>query len=377
MTMPSIKSNKELRVWKRFAEFFQNNIKRKFSGLSTARENSILEKFTMLAQAGISFEETLLIIGTSESHPKFIHGFKSISDMTSQGISISQSFEKSDIGFSSDTIGYLYIGERTGTLTESFRNAAINLNKKGERLSAITQALMYPMFIVLATVLIVVFLVFYIFPKITPVFSSMNAKLPLLTRVVLGVSTSVIELWWLWIIVAFVALVVLLMIFNNSRSRLFVLKMLLKTPLIKTLISAYCCASLFRSLGNMLGQGIILTEALALSQRSMVNMVYQQALEDIVKNITLGMSLSISLKKYTELFPDMSRGLIKIGERTGSLPHTFLTLAHVYDKELESILKRLTSMLEPVLMILMGGIIGALALSMILPIYSLTSSFKQ
>jgi type IV pilus assembly protein PilC len=299
-----------------------------------------------------------------------------VSDVSS-GQSLSRSFAKFPRVFSEFTISMVKIGESSGTLSQSLTYLAEELKKRQILRRKILSAMLYPLFITIATLGITGALTVFIFPKIMPIFISLHAELPLTTRILLGVSTY-LQHWGVYTVIGVCVVVALFLFIRSCFEGLRYMSdyVLLKLPIAGRIARMYNLATFARTLGLLLKSGIAVGEAAEITAQTTRNRVYRHAYLRMNESVMKGEQISKSLLRESRLFPDMFSHMISIGEKTGNLSSTLIYLAEMYENEVEEATKGLSSSIEPLLMIVMGLLVGLIAISVITPIYDITQHLQ-
>ena len=235
--------------------------------------------------------------------------------------------------------------------------------------------MVYPVFIMVASLGIIVLLTVYIFPKILPIFESLGSELPLSTKALIAISHFFTNYGLmtlgiiLALVVAFWILIKKVPAFHN-----FVDRVLMRTPISGRIMKSYNMSNICRTLGLLLKSDIRIVEAIHITSDSIGNTVYQKELRILDEKVIKGESMSPYLESRSQYFPEMVSQMVAVGEKTGSLSDTLLYLAKLYEEEIDDLTKNLSGVIEPLLMILMGVIVGFVAISVITPIYQITQS---
>jgi type IV pilus assembly protein PilC len=269
-------------------------------------------------------------------------------------------------------INIIRIGEASGTLAENLGFLADELKKKQDLHSKIISALIYPVIILLTTIGLILIVMFEVFPKILPVFKSFNVKLPLSTRILIAANQFLLH-YWIWvgigIILFFISASLLMRIYRVQYA---VQKTLIYTPIVGHLISTVYMSLFARTLSVLLKSGTKIIEALDITAGVIPNVVFKQALLGATEQVKNGAPLGKYLGNYPKIFPLMLSQMIEVSETAGTLDSTLSYLGEYYESELDDATKTLVSLLEPLLMISMGGIVGFIVLSILIPIYSIS-----
>ncbi|MDO8584746.1 MAG: type II secretion system F family protein [bacterium] len=273
-------------------------------------------------------------------------------------------------------INILRIGESSGTLPENLNYLAQELTKKRQLATKIKGALFYPLIILIGTTGIITLLVTFVLPKILPVFQSLNVTLPLPTRILIGISDFA-QHYTLYMFAGLAVIIVAFMALLRIRSfQYLVQRGLLALPIAGTLMQQVNLVSFARTLGILLKSGSKIVESVNTAGMTLNNLVFRDALSGAADDIRKGEQLSEHLGKRANLFPDMLTQMIMVGESTGNLSETLLYLGEYYEEEVDNATKNLSTVLEPLLLIIMGLIVGFVAIAIITPIYSITQGIK-
>jgi type II secretory pathway component PulF len=334
---------------------------------------SFAKRLSFLVKAGVPMYESLKIIRDQTKSKRQIEIFDALIKDVANGKSLSNSCAKFPFAFSEFAINIIKIGERSGTLSINLMYLSDELKKTAELKSKMIGSLIYPTVITLATLGITSLLIVYIFPKIMPIFISLKITLPLSTRIMLFASNFLLHYGiLLMIFLVLFGLAVYLTIQFKENFHLKFDNLLLRLPIMSKLISTYNLAACTRTLGLLLKSGITLTEALSITAHTTANRVYRSHLHSLAMVVERGDRISAHLNNDARLFPDILCHMIAVGERSGSLSDSLVYLSQMYDAEVSEFTKNISSLIEPILMIFMGLLVGFVAVSVITPVYSIT-----
>jgi len=345
----------------------------RFLRISTNEKIMFSKHLAIMLEAGIPLREALEVM-REETSSKAIRRILDvgIADL-SNGFALSTSLEKFPRVFRSFTVNMVRVGESSGTLSKALLYEALELEKSHELVGKVKGALTYPIIIFVGAMGIAGFLAFYILPKLIPVFGSMSVQLPATTRALLAGSTF-IRTHWLMILGALVLLAAAVNAAWRIRPVRFALESaILRIPLFGKLIRGVQVAHMTRILGTLLTSGVQIVEAIRVTSRSTENLVYKRTLDRIAVEVERGEEITAQLTKERALFPAIVTGMVKIGDRTGKLSESLITAAEFSEKEVDVLTKTLSTLIEPITLLLVGGLVGFLALAIITPIYGLSS----
>ncbi len=270
-------------------------------------------------------------------------------------------------------INLIRVGESSGILTQNLTYLADELGKRHLLRTKVLSALLYPAFITVATLGITSMLTVYIFPKIMPIFVSLHVPLPLTTRMLIGVSNYLRS----WGLLTLFVVIILGIGCTIIRNRLEIIRYvtdtaLLHLPFAAPIARSYNLANFCRTLGLMLNSGVPVASAVTITAETTPNRVYRVQYHRLAEHVTRGEPLARSLASAPDLFPDTLTHMIAVGETSGSLAQSLTYLAELYELEVEEGTKNLSSSIEPILMLVMGLLVGIIAVSVITPIYEIT-----
>jgi type IV pilus assembly protein PilC len=344
-----------------------------FTRLSIKEKTLFAKRLSFLIKAGVPILESLRIMRRQASGARSKVLDQVIADV-SNGQFLSTSLAKFEDNFDQFAINIIKIGEESGTLDENLTYLADELKKKQNLRSKVLSAMIYPIFIISATLGISGLLIIYIFPKILPVFASLNVHLPITTRILIWAG-HFLSMYGIYLVSALIGLLVfLIFLMRNSKFKLLIHEIILKLPLTGSISQNYHMANFCRTLGLLLKSDVRIVRAFSISAETTSNLVYRRELEKIAQNVTTGEKITTYMEKHPKLFPHVLTELLSIGEATGKLDETLTYLSEMYEAEVEELTKNLSTILEPALMVFMGIIVGFIAVSIITPIYEITQN---
>lgn len=266
-------------------------------------------------------------------------------------------------------VGMLRAGEISGKLVETLNEMNIYLTREFELTKKVKSALSYPAVLMVGSFGVLSLLLGFVVPRLARVFSQSGVKLPLVTRIMLALSNIVTYSIVLDIIFILFLFWFVVWFRKTDAGKKFIAKLSFKLPLVNIMVKKVALVRYARTLGSLLASGSSILDAVRLAGEATGNEYYKESSAQVMDEISKGIPLSKALEKYTNLYPHFLVSLVTVGERTGSLEHVLKTFAEYTDEELDYTLKNLTTILEPILLLVMGVIIGSIALSVLLPIY--------
>jgi type II secretory pathway component PulF len=346
--------------------------------MTTKEQAFFAKRLVFLLKAGTPIVDSVEIIGNQTKSKYEKDTFIGIVQNMWNGQTLSNSLKKQGGIFSIFSINIIHAGEESGTLISNLDYLANELKKKEILRKKVIGALLYPLIVTVATFGVTGFLAIYIFPKIMPIFQSLNAELPISTRIVMWVTTNLKEHWFILLTsLSCLVITAAAVITKHSGIRYMYYGLILRLPFFGKIIKYYYFANMLRTLGLLLKSGVHLSKAINITSETLTHPFYKKVFSEFKENILKGKTLSENIKKYPNSFPEIISHMIAIGEKSGNLPETLLYLSEFYEYEFDEETKNLSSIIEPVLMIVMGIMVGFIAISVITPIYEITSNIKK
>jgi len=291
-----------------------------------------------------------------------------------QGQSFAESLKAFPDVFDELFVNMLKAGEKSGKYEEVLSQLHIQMKKSHELKSKIRGALIYPSVIVIAMISIGTAMMIFVIPKLTSIFNEVNVELPLATRMLIATSEALSENI-LTIGPAVLLLVgLIIVILKREKPKYYFHVILLKVPIFKTIIKKINIVRFSRTLGSLLKTDIPIIEALQLTSKVLGSRPYRKAIEAAAEHIKKGKTIESSLKNNPHLFPPVITQMVAVGEETGSLDTILEELSDFYDEEVSQTLDNLPSLIEPILLLVLGLAVGAMAVAIMMPLYSITEA---
>ena len=348
-----------------------------FSKFSIKKQTFFAKRLSFLIKAGVPMLESVHVIRKKTKSRSEIKVFDRVITDISNGQSLATSLAKFKGVFGNFAINIIKAGESSGTLVKNLSYLADELKKKELLRKKIMSALLYPVIITVATFGITGMLIVYIFPKILPIFTSLKAELPLSTRIIIWLSNG-IRNYGLYIFLGLVIIsIITYIIVKKVPTAKFIFHgLIFRVPFTGVIAKNYNLTNTTRTLGLLLKSGLSLTESLLITADTTENVQYKKAFDKISTGVMKGKNMSEIIAQFPSLFPEMLSHMISVGEKTGNLSNTLIYLSEYYENEFEEQTKNLSSSIEPVLMIVMGILVGFVAISIITPIYGITQHLQ-
>lgn len=346
--------------------------------LSNREQTLFAKRLAFLVKAGVPLLESLMILRDQAPSRAVGRVYDRIIHDITNGQYLYKSLKRLKGAFGDFAVNIIEVGEHSGILSQNLVYLAEELKKKEELRRKILGAMVYPIFITIATLGVTALLTAYIFPKIMPIFTSLHAKLPFTTRALIAVSGFLREWGVVTVIVLVAAWVIFLALHRRVPAvRMWNDRMLLYMPLAGGMAKTYNIVTFSRTVGILLKSGILLSDALRITGDTMKNRIYRRECYRLAEKVEKGEPVSRYLLSHRTFFPPMLSHMIAIGEKTGKLSDVMTYLSELYEGELEDLTKNLSVSIEPILMMVMGLIVGFVAVSVITPIYDITQNLPR
>ncbi len=331
---------------------------------------------SVMISSGLTISKAIKNLSAQMNNKKFQKILLQIYNDVRSGKNLSDAMASFPGVFNELFVNMVKVGEIGGNLEETLKIVAVQLEKENSLKNKVKGAMMYPAVIVVAMAGVGVLMLTYILPKITGVFAGMDVELPKTTQFVIALS-EVFKKHGLLVLIFFIVFAVFLQIFLKTQTGKKTLSfVLLKTPAIKNMVIKINCARFSRIYSSLLRSGVTALDALKIVSNTLSNYYYKEALNESIKRIQKGVDLSKVIGEKPDLFPILVKQMLEVGEQTGETETVLLKMAEFYEDEVDQLTKNLSSIIEPVLMLVMGGAVGFFAVSMLQPMYSLMDNIK-
>jgi len=344
---------------------------RYFQRIKVADVAVTTRQMATLVGAGIPLVEGLAAVADQTDNDKFRVVLTEIKEKVNEGSSLADALKGYPKVFSELYRNMVAAGEQSGTLDVVLSKLADYTEGQVALRAKITGALVYPAIMAVVGLGLVSFLMIAVVPKIAKIFDDMGATLPLITRVLIGVSNFVASWWFLLIPVAIGAIWLLRRWARTESGRLKVDTWSLKLPVFGKLFLLVAVSRFASTLSTLLSSGVPILTSMTIVRAVVDNVVLQDVLEQVRESVSEGQSIAIPLRK-SEQFPPLVTHMITIGERTGELEQMLARVAESYEAQVDRTVSVLTTLLEPVMILVMGGGVGFIALSVLLPMLNIS-----
>jgi len=356
---------------KKLRQFFKRIVIKTFGHVPLVEKMMFSRHLAVMIDAGLALNQALNVLAEQTKNIRFKSIIVQIETRVRQGETFSRALSQYPKVFGELYINMIKIGETSGNLSQILKNLAEQMRKDHELISRVRAAMMYPAVIVIAMVIVGILMMTIVVPELTNVFSELDIELPITTRVLIKVSDFLQNNILLGLISLVIIAFLIRMAFKTKRTKELIHKVNLHVPILGPLIKKINSARFSRTFSSLIKSGVPIIESLRIVSGTLTNIHFKKALLESAEQVQKGKELSKILSNYKNIYPPMVIQMIGVGEKTGSLAEILENLAAFYEEEIDNTTKGLSSVIEPVIMIVIGAAIGFFAISVIQPIYSM------
>ena len=358
-----------------------SKVKRKAKPLFGARVQKITAKdialitrqIATMLMAGVPLIQSIEMIGSGAKNKSVVKLMEGIGDDVKAGIPLSQSLRKHPRYFDDLYCDLVASGEQSGALDKIFDRVALYKEKAEALKSKIKKAMFYPIAVLVVALIVTSILLIFVVPQFQDIFSGFGAELPAFTLMVIGISEFMQEYWWMMLIAIVAASFVYKeALLKSKKLRDANDRAILKLPVIGMILNKAAVARYARTLSTTFAAGVPLVDALDSAAGASGNAVYRYAILEIKAEVSSGNQMNWAMRN-SKIFPDMVIQMVAIGEESGSLDGMLAKVATIYEQEVDDAVDGLSSLLEPLIMAVLGVLVGGLIVAMYLPIFQLGS----
>ncbi|MGB3363561.1 MAG: type II secretion system inner membrane protein GspF [Thermodesulfobacteriota bacterium] len=344
-----------------------------FKGIKISELAVTTRQFSTLISAGLPLEASLSALSEQTEDARLGQVLAEVRERVSEGSSLANALGEHKNVFSDLYINIVRAGEASGTLDIVLLRLADFLETQAALTSKVRGALIYPMFMFFIGGGVLFFTMTYVIPRIAKLFEESSSSLPLMTLILIKIS-DFLNNYILFILLFIVILVLAALRFNKTeKGQMFFDRLMLKVPVFGKLTSMVVISRFTRTLGTLLSSGIPLLDALEIGEAVMGNKVYGKTLQEVRISVREGASLAQPLKE-SGVFPPLVTRMIAVGEQTGEMEAMLSKVADIYDQQVETMVSTLTSLLEPVMIVIIGAVMAFIVFAVLMPIFNLTST---
>ena len=328
-----------------------------------------------LLRAGVPLMRALTILKRQTANARLADIIGEISDDVARGSDLTTCFGKFPKVFSPLVVSMVRAGEQGGFLEDVLTRVAVFAEKQVELRGRISSAMAYPTLLAVVGTLAVVLLVTLFVPRFKPMFEELGGRLPLPTRIMLGVSAVLNDIWWIVLLVMIGGVIGLVQYIKTPAGRLWVDRLKLRTPVVGTIFRRLAIARFCRTLGTLLKSGIPVLQALRIARDAAANLVFAAEIDRASAGVKEGQGLGHQLG-YKGPFDPIVVDMIAVGEETGNLDQVLVDVAESYDHQVDRAVTTVVSLLEPAMLLIMGTLVGFIVVSILLPVFTMSTQLQ-
>ena len=333
-------------------------------------------QFNSILSAGVTIISALEMLSEQTENKILKQAIKEVQVDVEKGESLTSAMAKQNETFPPLLIHMVEAGEASGSLEIAFERMAIQFERQAKVNGMVKKAMMYPLAVLVVAVVVVIVMLIVVFPQFEEMFADLGSDLPAITKIVTSMSQFVQNFWWLLIAIVVVAFLGIRTFAKTEDGQILFSKLSLNMPMFSNLTIKSSSATLARTLSTLLAAGIPLVDAVNIVAKVISNAIVRNALENCEEEIKRGVPLSVPLQE-SGIFPPMVCHMTKIGEETGNVEDMLGKIADYYEEEVENATAALTSMLEPLMIVILGVLVGFILLAIYMPILSMYSAVDQ
>lgn len=326
--------------------------------------------------AGLPLPRALKTLAEQSKNKKFKNALKGIQEELMRGKSFSQSLSLYPDVFSELFQNMIKVGEEAGTLEEVLKVLTEQMEREYELKSKIMGALLYPAVIVSAMVAIGILMLVMVVPKLAQTFVELKIELPATTKFVIFLGNFLSQKWYFAVLLIIVLLILFRTGLRTKSGKKTIDALSLRIPIISGIARKINSAYTTRTLGSLVASGVPIVRSLEIVSRTLGNSFFREAIAQAAEKVKKGEKLADALKPYQNLYPSLVIQMVEVGEETGETASMLVKLADFYEEEVSSQTKNLAAVIEPILMLMVGAVVGFFAISMVQPMYSMLGAIQ-
>lgn len=345
-------------------------------GVSLVEKMMFTRNLQVMIAAGLPLPRAMETLALQTKSKKFKEAILNVKEEITKGKSFSDSLTRFPNVFSELFQSMVRVGEESGTLEEALKALSSQMEKQHELSSRIQGAMIYPAVIICAMIGIGILMLIMVVPQLSATFKELNIELPLTTRIVIGLADFLIKKWYLFILIVIFIAFLFWQAMKTKIGKRILDDLILKIPIISPIVRKSNAAYTARTLSSLISAGVPIVRALEITAGTLGNIRYKTALQEAGEQVRKGGKLSEALRPFENIYPVMVIQMIAVGEETGETSSILQKLADFFEEEVGAATKNLASVIEPVLMIIIGGVVGFFAISMVQPMYSMVGTLQ-
>ncbi|MFB5194742.1 type II secretion system F family protein [Neobacillus sp. KR4-4] len=335
-----------------------------------------LRQFSTLIKAGVTVVEATSILAHQTESKALKKALLDVEQEMREGNPLSEAVSKHKKIFNQMFINLVKAGEVSGNLDETLDRLAEHFEKQHYTRQKIVSALSYPIAVGIIAIIVVIFLLVAVVPTFVSMFDDMGGELPAITKFVLSASTFMQSFWWIVILFIFALVFLITYIKKSNQTKYYFDYFLLKMPIFGNLLQKAALARMMRTLSSLFSSSVPILQAMSIVEKVVENEVLAKVIRESRDSLEKGRSMTEPMESHWA-FPPLVTQMIAIGEETGALDAMLSKIAEFYEKEVENGTDRLKSLIEPIMIVFLAGLVGTIVTSIMVPMFSMFDQFQQ
>lgn len=342
-----------------------------FEKKPSARDLSVFcRQFVSMTKAGVTIIEAMKMLVEQTDNRALKKAAEEVRASLEKGESLAVSMREHPKIFPPLLISMVAAGEASGSLDVAMERMSIQFEKSAKNKGMMKKAMIYPMVVGIVAIGVIAVMLLFVIPSYSEMFETLDAQLPAITKIVLMASAALQSNWFVILAILVVAFIVIKTYLTTDSGKHIWAEIQFHIPIVKNLVVKTASANMARTLSTLVSAGIPLVEAVDIVAHTMENVLIEEALLEAKEQLTIGVPLSEPLKE-SGIFPTMVHHMVKIGEEAGTTEEMLNKLADYYDEEVELAVQSLMAAMEPLIIVILAGVVGVLVMSVILPMLSM------
>jgi len=333
-------------------------------------------QFSVMIDAGLPLVQCLEILGAQQAHKGFQRIIESVRDDVEKGSTLQTALSKHPKAFNDLFVNMVGAGESGGILDVILQRLSGYIEKSVKLTGKVKSAMTYPVAVISIAIIVVVVIMVKVIPIFSAMYAGLGSKLPFPTIVCIAISDAIINYWWLLIICTGMVVIGLRQYYKTPVGHLQIDILLLHLPILGDVLRKVAVARFCRTLGTLISSGVPILEGMDITAKTAGNLVIQNAILKSKDAVEQGRNISTPLAE-TKVFPPMVVQMVGVGEATGALDAMLSKVADFYEDEVDNAVASLTSLMEPIMIAILGGIVGFIVVAMYMPIFGLAAAFDK
>ena len=330
-------------------------------------------QFSSIIKAGVNVINALSMMSEQTENKKLKAAIKNVQSNVEKGETLSSAMRSEGDIFPSLLVSMVAAGEASGSLETAIERMAIQFEKDAKLKGMVNKAMIYPIILIVVMIGVVIAMMMFVIPNFMDMFEGLDAEMPFMTVMVINMSNFILDKWWLLILIVVGIVFAYKSYYKTDAGRHMIDRLKIKIPVFGVLTVKTACARFSRIMSTLLSAGMPMISAIEIAAGTMDNVLFKDALQKVRSGVALGMGFSQQIG-VTRLFPAMLVHMVGIGEETGNIEDMLTNVANYYDEEVELATQSVTALMEPMIIIVMAVVVGALVLAIYQPMITLYST---